>query len=180
MYCKYCGKQIPDNARYCPSCGKYTGAKSRSFLTVGSYVVWGGCLVSFVSLFLNFYQITVVNQYSLRFIDTNYCGLIIALMIVIAVLNLFRIYVGDLIGTGVIAIIVGVCVSRAGDLFGTLDSLGSRFGADAAGAVVSYGSGLPVMITGLALMLIGAIYGLIVTVLAQRKGQPRKPDKNDA
>lgn len=26
MYCKYCGKEMEDGARFCPSCGKETGA----------------------------------------------------------------------------------------------------------------------------------------------------------
>ena len=26
MYCKYCGKEMEDGARFCPSCGKETVA----------------------------------------------------------------------------------------------------------------------------------------------------------
>lgn len=27
MYCKYCGKEMGDGARFCPSCGKETGVE---------------------------------------------------------------------------------------------------------------------------------------------------------
>ena len=30
MYCKYCGKELPEDAKFCPSCGKSIDAKNES------------------------------------------------------------------------------------------------------------------------------------------------------
>ncbi len=232
MYCKYCGKQISDKAKFCPSCGKpvtVTGhqgnttagqtsntayqansaagqAKNAAYqtsyaagqaarqtygssstgstdtqkflsiigpqptFTYGSYIVWGGCLLSFISLYLGFYKETVVNEYSLRFIDMDYSGWIIVLLVAVAILNIFKLYVGDIIGGGIIAIIIWNYVANAREALGVVDSIGNMFGYEESisDAIVSYDVGLYLMIGGLLLLIGGAIYGLVLTVQAHQ------------
>ncbi len=213
MYCKNCGKEIPEGAKFCPACGTATGAAQKQTasytqdagqqtakentgrtqtnaaasssgngwilsvigpqpnFTIGSYLVWAGCVVSFISLFLSVYDISFFGYtQSLRMIDMDQGIWLVVLLIVIALINIFKLYLGDIIGAAIIGVILINGLSNAGKLLDTVDSVGSMFGAEGLSSELgSFTAGVVVVVIGVLLMLAGGIAGLVMTMQAHKQ-----------
>ncbi len=181
MFCKYCGKQIPDGAKFCPSCGRPVKTAPthqwllsvigpQPYFTTGSYFVWAGCFLSFLSLFLCFCTVTLYSTHLITLLDLDHSTWIVALLLAIALVNLFRLYAADIIGTGILAVIIWNYASRIDHYLGLVGQTGSLSGAETLpGGIISFSLGLYVMILGILLMLAGAVFGLVRTILEYRE-----------
>ncbi len=231
MYCKYCGNEVPEGSKFCPSCGRaidYAAAQGGSaqpnqhadyeqadsgqpgygqpgydrqagyeqpgterpasgssamdrflavigpqpYFTVGSYLVWGGCFISFVSLFLCFCTVTLFSTHLVSIMELNGSGWLIVLLLAIAVLNLFRLYAGDLLCTGAVTVLIWHYAANIDELLDVFSYSGGLFGTEiVTEGVISFSFGFYVMIFGILLMLIGAVWGLVSTILEYREAQ---------
>ncbi len=95
---------------------------------------------------------------------------LVVLLIVIALINIFKLYLGDIIGAAIIGVILINGLSNAGKLLDTVDSVGSMFGAEGLSSELgSFTAGVVVVVIGVLLMLAGGIAGLVMTMQAQKQ-----------
>lgn len=127
MFCKYCGKQLPDGANFCSSCGKqlrtaastaektsaaghstifngYTSPnfsaaqKIRKTYNAGNLIYWASCLIALISLFLPYAEIEYLDLRKSQSLIESYDGIIfLTIILIAAVLNLFRLNSGCII-----------------------------------------------------------------------------------
>ncbi len=109
-------------------------------------------------------------EQSIRLIDLDQGIWLVVLVVVIALVNIFKLYLVDIIGGAIIGIVLINGLSNASKVLDTVDSVGSLFGAEGLSSELGgFTFGVAVVVIGVLLMLVGGIIGLAMTMQAQNQ-----------
>ncbi len=140
------------------------------YFTAGSYLVWVGCFFSFLSLFLCFCTVTFFSTHLVTILDLDHSTWILVLLLAIAFVNFFRLYAADIIGVGILAVIIWNYTANIEHFLSLAGQTGGLSGTEAlTDGVISMSLGFYVMALGILLMLAGAVFGLLKTILEYRE-----------
>lgn len=114
MFCKFCGKPLPDGVKFCPSCGKptplkETGSFSRTAdssikvkktYNIGNFIFWTGCVFAILGLFLPYCSVSLLGfGEDVALMETEDGMYFLAVIIILAVLNIFKLNILCIIGS---------------------------------------------------------------------------------
>lgn len=189
MFCKNCGTQIADSIKFCPSCGTPTGAgaqepkqtaphnftahtypkinpihtsnaKYKKKYNIGNFILWAGCLVAMISLFLAFVSVGAFGvSESVKLYDTDDGIYFIVIILAVAVINAFKLNIVSIAGSIVITFFLTMELSDMDNKLGSLGILSSA---------VDFGPGRTFLIFGAVLMVIGAVVAFILNRKAKK------------
>jgi hypothetical protein len=167
MFCPKCGNQCNDGITFCPSCGAQLAAPNpvtggpvnqqtgytpapvpyKKHYNAGNFTLWIGCILAAISVFLPYASISLWGySESISLIDASDGPIFLGIAIVVAVLNLFKVDVLNIIGS--VILLIAAIYERAN---------GSELGS-----LVDYGFGCTLLIIGSFVAVIGAIVGLVM------------------
>lgn len=141
---------IPNSA--IPNAAVPLGKKKRTF-NIGNFVIWAGCVIAFISLFLPFASASFLGfSQSVSLFDTEDGIFFIVTIVATALLNFTRLNLLPTIGSAVMVFFLCLEVNSLND----------------AGSLVNYGPGRVFLIIGTILMIGGSI-GAIVLNISRKK-----------
>lgn len=127
--------------------------KRKRTFNIGNFVIWAGCVIAFISLFLPFASASFLGfSQSVSLFDTDDGIFFIVTIVVTALLNFTRLNLLPTIGSAVMVFF----------LFIEVNSL------NAAGSLVNYGPGRIFLIIGTILMIGGSIGAIILNLLRKK------------
>lgn len=141
-------------------------AKFKKPFNIGNYVVWGGCLIALISLFLNFVSVNAgfLGSESVKLIDTEDAPFFIGIFVIVAIVNFFRLNIADLIGSLIAALLVFVelnSIKEAYEQYGDwAKSLAESF--------LEYGAGRTCLILGILLMVGSSVAAIVLGINAKK------------
>lgn len=139
-----------------------SGVKYKKRFNIGNYAVWVGCALTIASLFMTFLTASVsllgISQSeSVKLIDKEDGLFFLGIAIAIAVVNIFKLNILAIIGSGFAAFMLNVELQ---DIEHTLRGFGS---------MIEYGAGRTLLILGIVIMLAASIAAFVLNILAKKK-----------
>lgn len=135
-------------------------AMGRTFgnkFNIGNIIVWAGCVVAMLSLFLNFASVSVFGySESITLIKSDDGIFFVIIILAVAVVNFFRLHIVDLVISCIGFLLLLLEFSNARKQLGSLMSM------------VDYGAGRTVLVLGLLLMIGGSIAGIVLSKKAKK------------
>lgn len=187
MFCQYCGTQIADDVKFCPACGKPTeevlqntqpnyqannydyassvaaavNVKYKSRYNIGNFILWAGCAIALLSLFLNFATASiefwgVSESESVKLIETDDGKVFLGLLLAIAVINIFKLNIVTIIGSGFNIFLLNMEIQNIHDNLRGFESM------------LDYGAGRTLLTLGSILMLLASIAAFVINIRAKK------------
>lgn len=126
--------------------------KKRTF-NIGNFVIWAGCVITFISLFLPFASASFLGfSQSVSLFDTEDGIFFIVTIVATALLNFTRLNLLPTIGSAVMVFFLCLEVNSLND----------------AGSLVNYGPGRVFLIIGTILMIGGSIGAIVLNILRKK------------
>lgn len=135
-----------------PNAAVPLGKKKRTF-NIGNFVIWAGCVIAFISLFLPFASASFLGfSQSVSLFDTEDGIFFIVTIVATALLNFTRLNLLPTIGSAVMVFFLFLEVNSLND----------------AGSLVNYGPGRVFLIIGTILMIGGSIGAIVLNILRKK------------
>lgn len=142
------------------------GAKYKKHFNIGNYIVWAGCLIALVSLFLDFVTVNAgfLGSESVKLIDTDDAPFFIGIFIIVAVVNIFKLNIVDLIGSLIAVFFAYLDLRSIKEAYGQY----GNWAKSLAESMIKYGLGRTCLILGVILMVGGSIAAIVLGIRAKK------------
>ena len=121
------------------------GQKYKKQFNIGNYIVWAGCLIALISLFLDF-------------------AFFIGIFVIVAVVNIFKLNIVDLIGSLIAAFFAYLDLKSIKEAYEQYGSLAKSL----ADSMIEYGAGRTLLVLGIILMVGGSIAAVVLGIKAKK------------
>ncbi len=142
------------------------GQKYKKQFNIGNYIVWAGCLIALISLFLDFASVNAgfLGSQSVKLIDAEDAPFFIGIFVIVAVVNIFKLNIVDLIGSLIAAFFAYLDLKSIKEAYEQYGSLAKSL----ADSMIEYGAGRTLLVLGIILMVGGSIAAVVLGIKAKK------------
>lgn len=141
------------------------GIKYKKQFNIGNYIVWAGCLIAMISLFLNFATVNagIFGSESVKLIEADDAPFFVGIFVIVAVVNFFKLNIVDLIGSLIAAFFAYLDFSAIREAY---EQYGD-WAKSLAESMIEYGAGRTCLVLGVILMVGGSIAAIVLGMKAK-------------